>query len=62
MLLLRGEKRKAFTGLCIIKQLRKLIRVGGKDVQITQLIISMATTAPVDDLRQQLRQAAAQRA
>lgn len=23
------EERKAFTGLCIIKQLRKLIRVGG---------------------------------
>lgn len=46
-----GEERKAFTGLCIIKQLRKLIRVGGEDVQISQLIISMATTAPVDDLR-----------
>lgn len=49
-----GRERKAFTGLCIIKQLRKLIKVcvyrGGG--QILQLIISMATTAPVGDLRE----------
>lgn len=42
-----GEEKKAFTGLCIIKQLRKPIREGGRDVQISQLIISMATTAHV---------------
>lgn len=47
-----GKERTAFTGLCIIKQLRKLIRVWGGGMRISQLIISMATTAPVDDLRE----------
>lgn len=42
------EERRAFTGPCIIKQLRKLIRAsgdGGEGVEISHLIIAIATAS-----------------
>lgn len=37
------KEREAFTGLCIIKQLRRLIRERKRAVQISTLIITIAT-------------------
>lgn len=42
---------EAFTGLCIIKQLRKLISEGVGWGQISRLIISMATNATPNGLK-----------